>query len=131
VVSVLVVDDEANICEFMRIVLHGAGFAVTVAKDGREALKEIESGKHAVVVTDLIMPEHDGLELIASLKRMRSQIHIIAMSGGGYLSADHYLNIAKGFQVDRLLAKPFLPAALVKLVNDVLAGGPPAQFSQA
>ena len=128
-VSILVVDDEANICEYVRAVLRGAGFSVSTAKDGKEALDEIDSGKHALVVTDLIMPEHDGLELIARLKKQRNAIRIIAMSGGGYLSADHYLDIAKGFMVDRILAKPFMPAELVAMVTEVLAGGRAPQFS--
>ena len=127
--SILVVDDDAKVCELMRTLLQGVGFEVSTAKDGREALQEIDSGRHALVVTDLIMPEHDGLELIAALKRRHSPIRIIAMSGGGHLSADHYLNIAKGFKVDRLLAKPFMPGALIKMVNEVLAGGEAPQFS--
>ena len=117
---VLVIDDHANIRELLRETLRAAGYEVAVAPNGREGL-EIQRRQPAdLVITDIFMPEHEGLETIQALCEQSPRPKIIAMSGGGQLGVD-YLPAAQEFGADRALGKPFDCAALLRAVREMLA----------
>jgi len=78
-----------------------------------------------VVITDLLMPDCDGLELITQVRRGYPAMRIIAMSGGGRIAREQYLRLAKGMGAHVLLAKPFMPVELFAAVDSVLAGMAP------
>ena len=104
---ILVVDDEPEIRELLTIILESAGNTVVSAQNGFEALKVMGDLPVEVVMTDLLMPERDGLEFITDLRKKFPKVRIVAMSGGGHIGQEAYLRIAKGFGAHVLLEKPF------------------------
>jgi len=116
---VLVIDDHAEIREVLRETLEAAGYGVTVAGNGREGL-EIQRRQPAdLVITDIFMPETEGLETIQELRQQSPRPKIVAMSGGGGLWLD-YLPTAQAFGADRVIGKPFDCEALVAAVRETL-----------
>jgi len=115
--SILVVEDEEDFRELIRHVLERAGHTVTCARNGCEASEVIGRCQFDVVVTDLLMPDRDGLELIAEIKIKHLATKIVAISGGGRMGSDEYLAMAKGFGADVLLRKPFAYQALLSAVE--------------
>jgi len=105
--SILVVDDEPEIRELLQILLSGAGHSVTCAKDGRDGSRAMKTQAFDIVITDLLMPERDGLQFIADLRTNHPGVRIVAMSGGGHIAREQYLKLAKAFGAHVLLDKPF------------------------
>lgn len=118
--SILVVDDEPGIRELLALMLEGAGHTVVAAEDGMQAPKLLEAHKIDVVITDLLMPERDGLEFITEVRKQHPEVKIIAMSGGGRIARDSYLRIAKNFGAHLLLEKPFNQSSVLAAVESVL-----------
>ena len=119
--SVLVVDDNPDMRSFVKIVLEQAGFEVRVAEDGQRALNLQCERPAAVLITDIFMPERDGIELIDQFKSSFPQAKIIAMSGGGRFARNDYLVFAAEMGVDALLRKPFAPATLLRTLEELVA----------
>lgn len=120
---ILLVDDDPHVRSVMLRALVAAGYEADEAADGAVALRKLEQGSYALVITDLLMPERDGLELIMHLRRVRPQTPIIAVSGA---ATDLYLHDARGLGATRVLRKPFRPSELLDLVRETLNEGPPA-----
>jgi CheY-like chemotaxis protein len=118
--SILVVDDEPGIRELLCLMLEAAGHTVTAAEDGLEAPKVLASREIDVVITDLLMPERDGLEFITEIRKKFPKVKIVAMSGGGHIARDSYLRIAKNFGAHVLLEKPFSQAGVLEAVETAL-----------
>lgn len=119
--SILVVDDEPGIRELLCMMLQAAGHTVATAEDGIQAPKILASQPVQVVITDLLMPERDGLEFIAEVRKKFPTVKIIAMSGGGHIARDSYLRIAKNCGAHVLLEKPFSQSGVLGAVEAVLA----------
>jgi CheY-like chemotaxis protein len=119
--SILVVDDEPGIRELLCLMLEGAGHTVVSAEDGVQAPKVLAAQPIQVVITDLLMPERDGLEFITEVRKKFPAIRIIAMSGGGHIARDSYLRIAKNFGAHVLLEKPFSQSGVLGAVEAVMA----------
>lgn len=120
--KILVIEDEALLRGLLKQVLTHLGHQVEEAVNGEEGLSRYREGDIDLVVTDLIMPEKEGLETIQELKRIRPNAKIIAMSGGGRGSGLDYLMLARQLGADQVLAKPFSNQDMVMTVNAVLAG---------
>lgn len=116
--SVLIVDDNADMRSFVRIVLERAGFEVQVAGDGERALDLQRAQPVDVLITDIFMPERDGIELIHQFKSAFPLVKIIAMSGGGRVSNMDYLPFAADIGADRVLRKPFAGNTLLRMLQD-------------
>lgn len=104
---VLLVDDDDSFRTMLRITLMKMGHAVREVRNGREAMAAYEQDPLDLVITDLVMPEQEGVETIRKLRQKYPQVKIIAMSGGGRGSATSYLKIAQAMGADLVLAKPF------------------------
>lgn len=117
--SILVVDDDQYTLEAMRRVLKPSGYAVSFAFGGRDAIAFL--GREAVdlVITDLLMPDGDGLDLISSLRKNFANVRVVAMSAGGRINADDYLLIARGYGVEGVLKKPFTRGELLAVIRSV------------
>ena len=117
-IHVLVVDDEEGVRSYLRMVLEDAGYTVSEAADGKEAFHLALEDPPAVVITDLVMPEQEGIETIRALRRRLPQLAIVAISGafGG-----QFLNTAKILGADAILDKPLRADVLLAKVSDVLA----------
>lgn len=118
--SILVVDDDVQLRQLVQLTLQSAGYKVACAPDGRVAIRAMADGSYDLVITDLLMPERDGLELIEEVRRRYSNVRIIAMSGGGRIARDSYLRIAKNFGAHLLLEKPFNQSSVLAAVESVL-----------
>jgi CheY-like chemotaxis protein len=117
---VLVIDDEQLIRLQVRAALEQDGFVVHEAANGNEGLTRIAVTVPDVVITDILMPDKEGIETILELRRRYPSIRIIAISGGGRTGNKDFLRTAKHLGADRTLAKPFGLADLLKLVREVL-----------
>jgi CheY-like chemotaxis protein len=120
-VSILLVDDDDQFRTMLSEALSDEGYQVQEASDGREALKLYESQPTDLVITDLVMPGKEGLELIVEIKQLYSGVKIIAMSGGGRGSSEDYLKMARAFGAHRVLAKPFAHREILDAISQVLA----------
>lgn len=117
---ILIIDDDHHILLMIKKMLERAGFEVDLASDGDEGLELFNKGSFDVVITDIIMPEKEGLETIREMKRMHPDIKIIAMSGGGQVSAENYLKTARMFGATKILTKPFTQKQMVSAVRELL-----------
>jgi len=122
--KILLVDDDDSFRKMLRLTLTKMGYDVVEARDGKEALVLHHQLSPDLVLTDLIMPEKEGLETIEELRRVYPGIKIIAMSGGGRLSATNYLKVAKLMGADRILAKPFSNDEMALALSDLLGEAP-------
>lgn len=107
--NILVVDDEAILRDTLKVVLTKFGHNPTLASNGREALAALKSQRFDLVVTDLLMPDFDGLELLGQIRRTYPDIPAIAISGGGRISSNEYLLMARKLGAVAVLSKPFTP----------------------
>ena len=120
--SVLVVDDEPEIRSLLRQVLERDGHAVTEAENGRKAVRALREGSIDLVITDIVMPEQEGMETILQIRRLRPDMKIIAMSGGGRRLSMDFLPLAARLGADRTIEKPFKAAHVAAAVSELLAG---------
>ena len=117
---VLVIDDTAEVREMIGKMLSDEGYDVLEAANGKEGMQIISSEPEIdLVITDLIMPEKEGIETIREIKQDYSHIRILAISGGGKIDAQNYLAIAKGMGADLTLSKPFVKQDLLKAVQEL------------
>ena len=119
--AILVVDDDPQVLEVVGEMLRLEGYDVATAVDGRQAVAKFRSMAFDLVVTDLIMPEKEGLETIAEMKTLRSNVPVIAMSGGGRIGPTDYLETARCIGAVATLAKPFARSELISLVSNLLS----------
>ena len=117
---ILIIDDEPHILLMLKKMLERAGYEIDIASDGNEGLNLFEKSPSDLVITDIIMPEKEGLETIRAMRRIQPDLKIIAMSGGGKISADNYLETAKIFGASKVLEKPFGKDDMVAAVKELL-----------
>lgn len=118
--KILVVDDDSQVLQVVSEMLRIEGHSVVMAANGRQAIDQFENEAFDLVVTDIIMPEQEGLETIANLRRRETYVPIIAISGGGRAGNLDYLETARYIGADGTLAKPFGRQDLLNTVNQVL-----------
>jgi DNA-binding response OmpR family regulator len=113
---ILVVDDEPEIRQLLADILEGAGFQVFTAGDGREAREE--AGKYPIdlVITDLFMPEEEGIEMIRAMRKEHPQLKIIAMSGGFGLEM---LKVAEMLGAQAVLTKPLAAETVLGRIREL------------
>jgi DNA-binding response OmpR family regulator len=97
------------------------GYEVSEAANGRLALQLMSQQPADVVVTDMLMPEMEGVEMILSLRRRHPGVKIIAVSGGGISSPENYLRIADALGSHKTMTKPLVPAELLAAIRSLLA----------
>lgn len=117
---VLVIEDEPLVRDTIRLSLETGGYDVIIASDGREGVSILGRNKVDVVVTDLIMPEQEGLETIRIIRRDHPDTKVIAISGGGRHVGTDYLKAASLLGANFALQKPFAMAHLRQCVADCL-----------
>ncbi len=115
---VLVVDDDPGVRDVIRSMLEASGYSVLLAENGKEAMRLLKSERADLILTDLVMPEQEGIETIKALRREYPDLKVIAMSGafGG-----DYLRIAAYLGAHATLAKPIQMETLLRLVEETLA----------
>jgi len=118
---ILLVEDDDDVREMVYQILTREGYEVEQAVNGRKALEAFQKQPADLVVTDLIMPEKEGLEMIRDLIHINRALKIIAISGGGRTDPADYLRTARVFGARRTINKPFGRAQLLEAVREVLA----------
>jgi DNA-binding response OmpR family regulator len=113
---IVVIDDEENIRFFVNEALTTAGYDVACASDGNKGLEIIEKFKPDIVITDILMPNKEGIETIPEIKSNYPGVKIIAMSGGGRIKGENYLKLAERLGTDATILKPFKIHNLLDIV---------------
>ncbi len=104
---ILLVDDQENVREMIKTSLVRNKYTVIEATNGKEAIARFKPGVIDLVITDILMPEEDGLKVIMKMKEIKPELKIIAISGGGKAGPNNYLSLAKALGADFALTKPF------------------------
>lgn len=126
--TVLVAEDEDEIRDLLFQWLHALGYTVLTVRNATEGLKMAGVHRINLLVTDILMPDGDGLTLIKGLRKAEPTVRILAISGGGrYMDGNDYLRIARGFGADAAIMKPFnreqFLRALDAALNRAMDGG--------
>ncbi len=119
---ILLVEDNNDLRTMLRDTLADAGHTVIEARDGQEGLTLFRQGGADLVITDIVIPEKEGLAVLMELRNAHPPVKVIAMSGGGEHGAD-YLDTARLLGAAKVLRKPFRTAALLAAVDELLSGG--------
>jgi DNA-binding NtrC family response regulator len=117
---ILIIDDEDQIRSMLRLMLERVGYEVAEAPDGMEGIRQYRENPADLIITDLIMPNKDGIGMIIDLKKEFPEIKIIAMSGGGVNRPEGYLNGAMKLGATRTLTKPIDRDEMLKAVRETL-----------
>ncbi len=125
VARILVTDDNARLRAALRNILTLAGHEVETASNGVEACQILDRLPVDLLITDIIMPDREGIQTIAGLHRERPDLHIIAMSGEGSDGAGFYLEMAREFGADLTLSKPFSKSQVLEAVEGLLGAENP------
>ena len=119
--KILLIDDEELIRLALGEILTEAGFQVRTAESGTAGLAAFDADRPDLVITDIVMPDCDGLEVIMSLKEKSPDIRIIAISGGGNtLTMKDCIDFARNLGVARAVQKPIRPDMLLQVIEEVL-----------
>lgn len=118
--KILVVDDDVQFAEMMQKALASFGYEPILAATGKQALQHYDPQTVELVITDLLMPDMEGVELIMALRRRNPKVKFIAISGGGRNSADTYLNVARKLGALKTLSKPFPLETLRTAITECL-----------
>lgn len=118
--SILLIDDDDLSRSAVQKMLERAGYVVHSTSDAQAAIDRYQSNPTDLVITDLIMPEIDGLEVIQRLRRFSPSVRVLAISGGGRVEADEYLSVARKFGAVEVLPKPFTGQELKRAVETAL-----------
>ncbi len=119
---IVIVDDEELLRAVQADFLRRFGFEVRAAESARAALAMLAAAPADILITDMVMPDTDGVELIRHMRKLHPQVRIIAISGGsGATRRELLLDVARVLGVNRTLEKPFTLTALLKAIREVLA----------
>src|SRR3974390_701275 len=116
---ILLIEDDSALRRMLYYDLIAAGYAVSEAVHGADGLVQLRNNPVDLVIPDMLMPEMDGVETIQQLRRSFPDVKIMAISGGGLASPDHYLRIAKKLGADKTLKKPFPFPELLYVVHEL------------
>ena len=118
--SILIIDDEKEICTVFKMALERAGYSVRTAMDGDAGIRMFKENPADLLIVDIIMPDKDGIETIVETRRTFPDVKIVAVSGGGRISSDEYLKMAKTLGANRTLEKPVTREVLLKTVKELV-----------
>jgi CheY-like chemotaxis protein len=128
--TILIIDDETPIRSMVRLILERAGYTVLEAQDGIEGIRVFREAPADLIITDLIMPNKDGIGMIIELKKDFPALKIIAMSGGGLNRPEGYLRGAQKLGAACTLSKPLNRNDLLRAVRDTLKSPSPAPLPE-
>lgn len=121
--KVLIIDDDPALLRLMSMAFQAAGYGVVAADNGRKGVRMASAHRPDLVVTDIVMPDVEGIGAIRAIKQGARPPKVIAISGAGRSRGADYLSWARHLGADEVLAKPFRMAELMKISTSVIAGG--------
>jgi YesN/AraC family two-component response regulator len=116
---ILLIDDDASVRTPLSLILSHFGHVVIEACDGREGMELFTVANADLVITDIVMPEKEGLEVLREMRKLRPLVKVIAISGGGRVNPTDYLRMATFLGASKVLAKPISSEALIAAINEV------------
>ncbi len=119
--TILIIDDCGPFREMLRDILADAGFIVVEADNGLDAVGLYRKNEASLAIVDLIIPEKEGIETLSELRQAFPDARLIAISGGGCLGAQEFLNKAREAGVSHTFSKPFDLNEMVGTVRNLLA----------
>ncbi|MFC3052413.1 response regulator [Kordiimonas pumila] len=120
--NICLIEDDGMIRDSLKRILEKMGHSVTIAINGREGLNAVDKMPFEVVITDIIMPEVEGIEVIRTVKEKSPKTRIIAMSGGGRVGNTDFLKVAKNLGADEIVYKPVTKTEFLNALNGCLRG---------
>lgn len=117
-IKVLVIDDDTILREVLVLMLQSEGITVDSAENGKIGLELLQQATFDLVITDIIMPDMEGIETIVKIKKLKPTLPIIAVSGGGKMSPDVYLEMAQNFGARYTFVKPVRKEELLFAVRN-------------
>lgn len=118
--KILVVEDDVTLRETIMLVLRCENYEVHGAMNGKEAIELNQANDYDLIITDILMPEMDGFEVIQYIRKHKPDTKLIAISGGGRVMAKDYLFIARNSGCSATLTKPFDNGDLLNKIRNVL-----------
>lgn len=118
---ILVIDDEPYILMMLKKMLEKVGHEVDMAINGEEGMELFNKYHADLIITDIVMPEKEGLETIRELKKKHPELKVIAISGGGRVDSKEYLESARLFGASRIFKKPFKQKEIIDAVEELLS----------
>lgn len=119
--TILIIDDDTQLSSMLKQLLERHGYDVLTASDGNQGIKMFHEKGADLIITDLIMPGKEGIETIAEISQDFPDVKIIAISGGGRLKPDNYLNLAETFGAMRSFTKPVDRKELLSAIEELLS----------
>ncbi|MCP4020791.1 MAG: response regulator [Desulfobacteraceae bacterium] len=119
--KILIIEDDEKFRKMLRFLLEESGHKIFEAADGREGMSIFRRGAVDLIITDIFMPEQDGLGVLREVIKGYPDMKTIVISGGGKIGAYQYLEYAEQFGADKTLAKPFENEELLAIVDELLA----------
>ena len=120
----LIIEDDPELRRILKMTLEAADIETLAATDGKYGVDLIKDTRPDFIVTDILMPEMDGLEVIQAVRAGHKDVKIIAISGGGWRQpGPHVLGVAEAFGADAILFKPFSRQELLAAFDAVVGGG--------
>ncbi|HOW09751.1 MAG TPA: response regulator [Bacteroidales bacterium] len=117
---ILIIEDDKDLRDMLKTALRRKDHVVLEAENGKEALIHFKPGVTDLIITDLLMPEEDGLKVIMKMREIRHDIKLIAISGGGSGGPGSYLDLARALGADAVYSKPFPVNELLAKIDDLL-----------
>lgn len=114
---ILIIDDDPRMLQLLGEAFSGSGYHVELAADGEVGLALFRAEPPDVVVTDILMPNREGLETIVALRKLQADVKVVAISGGGNIGPSNFLRLATHLGADAVLAKPFRLSEIRELVD--------------
>jgi DNA-binding NtrC family response regulator len=124
--AILLIDDDASVRALLTLLLELRGIRVLTAADGRRGLQAFREHAPAVVVTDIMMPEQDGIGVMLQMQRERSDVKIVAMSAGGKIDQSDYLSVAKKLGAVSVFEKSADTMMFVEMLVRLVKGTAPS-----
>jgi CheY-like chemotaxis protein len=119
---VLLIDDELMVRKIVRKMLERVGHEVVDVENGRMGLDRLERAPFDLIVTDIIMPDVEGIEVLMTVRERHPSIAVVAMSGGGRMGNVDFLEVARKLGAAATLEKPFTQDALLKAIDQSHGG---------
>jgi len=119
--KILIIDDEVAIAQMLKKMVERAGHVAEIAVNGNEGLQIFDMFHPNLLITDIVMPEKEGLEIIFDLRRKNPKLKIVAISGGGRFQYEGYLNSAKHLGADLVFQKPLDLKEFMNSISELLS----------
>lgn len=117
---ILLIEDDRQLRKLFQKKMAGKGYEIIEAANGKEGVERFRDAVPDLIITDIVMPDQEGLETISELRRLAPEVKIIAISGGGRVGPDSYLNTAKFLGAKYIFPKPIDWPELLRTIETLL-----------